>query len=69
MRERYSTKFSKLTLAIGKEPEDYIQEKLDMKWIPMQIYHDLFRIAREFKLPMVSERSIYNWIDRINGNE
>lgn len=67
-RQRYSTKFSKITLATGIEPEDYLRDKIKLNWLPMQIYHDLQNIARKYELPMVSERSVYSWIIRMKDN-
>jgi hypothetical protein len=65
-RIRYSTKMSKLTLAVRQEPEDYLLNRIELGWQPMKIYHELMRIAEDHKLHMISRRTLYSWLDKLN---
>lgn len=63
--KKYSTKFSRLTLAVGEEPIQYLTRMKDRH--PSEIYLQLKRISVENKLPMVSRRTINLWINRIQS--
>ena len=65
MRSKYFTKFSGITLKVGLEPEDFIKSRLALDQHPMKIYRELELIAMQHKIPMVSKRTLYSWINRI----
>ena len=64
-RRYYSTKMSQLTLAIGKEPEDYLLERLHDKHSLAKIYIELMKISKKYSLPMMSERGLRLWIEKV----
>lgn len=64
-RKYYATKMSQLTLAVGKEPEDYLLERIKEKWSLAKIYLDLRKISRKYSLPMMTERGLRLWVNRI----
>ena len=66
--KRYYTRFSQLTLSLDKEPEQYIREALDNGWEPMRIFHELKKVAKHHKIPMVDRRTVYYWITRVKNN-
>lgn len=65
---KYNTKFSYLTYAVDKEPEQYIKESLRRGWDTMRIYHELAKIAKRHKLKMVNRRTVYTWVSKYNGS-
>jgi len=65
MREKYFTKFSNLTLKLGLEPEAFLRSRLALDPRAMKIYHELEKLSTLYKLPMVSKRTLYLWIDRV----
>jgi len=64
-RKYYATKMSMLTLAVGQEPEDYLIERLHDKWSLAKIYIDLRKISKKYSLPMMTERGLRLWINKI----
>jgi len=65
MRSKYFTKFSELTLKTGLEPEDFIKSRLALDQHPMKIYRELELVSKKHNVPMVSKRTLYAWINRI----
>jgi len=64
-RKYYSTKMSHLTLAIGMEPEDYLADRIKQKWSLAKIFLELRSIAMKFALPMMTERGLRLWMDKM----
>lgn len=61
-KKRYLTKFSRLTLSVGEEPDEYIKKRLDDGWSTGRIRVDLELIARQHGLDMVDRSTIISWI-------
>jgi len=66
LRKYYSTKMSQLTLAMGMEPEDYLWDRIKQKWSLAKIFLELRAIAKKYQLPMMTERGLRLWVDKIN---
>jgi hypothetical protein len=62
-RQKYLTKFSQLTLATGKEPEVFMQERIE--WPISKIFLEIKRIASKHDLPCVSRKTVEIWYWRI----
>lgn len=67
--EPYLTKFSRLTLAIELEPEDYINIRLQKKFSAPKMWVELSRIARREGLEMVDIKTIYKWIRNVKEKQ
>jgi hypothetical protein len=67
--EKYHTKFTNLTLAVDKEPEEFLEVCLKKKWTVTRIFNELRKIAQHHKLPMVDRRTVHTWVTKQHNHK
>jgi hypothetical protein len=62
--KKYHTKFTNLTLAMDKEPKEYLIECFKRQWTTTRIFQELNKIASKHRLPMVDRRTVDAWVSK-----